>query len=125
MSCASSTRALHQSAAPRSRDRPAVAYRRSQPRRRRVVVRFTHTVQMDWAMPGYPPPTSGSSSRWSRVVHFDGERIASESIYYDQATILRQAGLLTDPKLPVLGAESARSLLEPLPLNQLIHRGAR
>jgi hypothetical protein len=39
--------------------------------------------------------------------------------------VLRQAGLLSDPVLPVLGAEGARSLLEPIPLNQLIHRVER
>ena len=90
-----------------------------------LVVRFTHTVQMDWAMPGHPPTDKRIEFAMVAVVHFDGERIASETIYYDQATILRQAGLLTDPRLPVLGAESARSLLEPLPLNQLIDRSAR
>jgi carboxymethylenebutenolidase len=90
-----------------------------------LVVRFTHSAQMDWALPGFPPTHKPIEFAMVVIVHFDGDKIASESIYYDQATILRQAGLLPDPMLPVLGAESARSLLEPLPLNQLIHRALR
>ncbi|TMQ20760.1 MAG: hypothetical protein E6J90_15420 [Deltaproteobacteria bacterium] len=89
------------------------------------VVRFTHSAQMDWALPGFPPTHKRIELAMVVIIQFDGDKIASESIYYDQATILRQAGLLPDPKLPVLGAETARGLLEPLPLNQLIHRAAR
>lgn len=90
-----------------------------------LVVRFTHSTQMDWALPGHPPTHRRIEFAMVAIVNFDGDKIASESIYYDQATILSQAGLLPDPLLPVLGAESARGLLEPLPLNQLIHRAVR
>jgi carboxymethylenebutenolidase len=87
-----------------------------------LVLRFTHSIQMDWVLPGIP-----ATHRWIEVamvviVNVDGDRIASENIYWDSATILRQAGLLPDPGLPVLGAESARNMIDPAPLNQLIHR---
>jgi carboxymethylenebutenolidase len=90
-----------------------------------LVLRFTHSLQMDSLMPGVPPTNRRIELAMVAIVRFDGDRIASEHLYYDQATILRQAGLLPDPELPVLGAESARSVLERLPLNQLIHRAAR
>jgi len=59
------------------------------------------------------------------IVHVEDGKIASENLYWDTATILRQAGLLPDPELPVLGAESAHNMITPAPLNHLIHRTAR
>lgn len=90
-----------------------------------LVLRFTHSMQMDWVLPGLPATNKRIELAMVVVVHFEGDRIASENIYWDNATILRQAGLLPDPALPVVGAESARNMLEPAPLNQLIRRGAR
>ena len=90
-----------------------------------LVVRFTHSIQIDWALPGMAPTNKRIEFAMVVIVHFEGDKIAAESIYYDQATVLRQVGLLPDLKLPVLGAESARNLIEPAPLNQLIHRNAR
>ena len=50
----------------------------------------------------------------------------AENAYWDNATILKQAGLIPDPKLPILGAESAQNLLSPTePLNELIRRSQR
>lgn len=47
--------------------------------------------------------------------------ISAENLYWDNATILRQAGLLPDSGLPVRGAESARQILDPCaPHNKLI-----
>ena len=47
-----------------------------------------------------------------------------EHIYWDQASVLDQLGLLNSEKLPVSGAESARKVLDPaVPANSLIRRG--
>jgi carboxymethylenebutenolidase len=46
------------------------------------------------------------------VFHFRDGKLAHEHIYWDQASVLKQIGLLTDPNLPVCGIEAARKLLE-------------
>ncbi len=48
---------------------------------------------------------------WSSA--FAMARLAHERIYWDQASVLKQIGLLTDPSLPVFGAETAHKLLDP------------
>jgi carboxymethylenebutenolidase len=53
-------------------------------------------------------------------------KVAHEHIYWDQASLLVQVGLLDPAKLPVVGAEQANKLRDPtLPSNELIHRAAR
>jgi carboxymethylenebutenolidase len=57
------------------------------------------------------------------VVQFDDDRLAHEHVYWDQASVLVQVGLLQPRGLPVVGAESARSLLDRrMRLNELLHR---
>jgi len=41
---------------------------------------------------------------------FRDGKLAHEHIYWDQASVLKQIGLLTDPSLPVCGAEAARKV---------------
>ena len=56
------------------------------------------------------------------VIAFENDLIASEHIYWDQATVLVQMGLLED-HLPVMGADQANRLLNSdAPANQLIDR---
>jgi carboxymethylenebutenolidase len=91
-----------------------------------LVLRFTHTLQMDWVLPGIPPTGKRIEFAMVVVVSFEGDKILAENAYWDNATILQQAGLITDPKLPILGAESARNLLShTAPLNELIRRTRR
>ena len=86
------------------------------------VSRFTHTVPMDWFLPGVPPTGKRVEVVVIVVVEFDDEgRIAAERIHWDQATVLVQLGLLDPAGLPVAGAETARKVLDPdLPSNTLI-----
>ena len=57
------------------------------------------------------------------VVQFDGDKLAHEHLYWDQASALVQIGLLQPGRLPVVGAKGARSVLDrSIPLNELIHR---
>jgi carboxymethylenebutenolidase len=91
-----------------------------------MVIRFTHTVQMDWVLPGVAPTGKRIEFAMVVIVHSEGDRISAENLYWDNATILLQAGLLTDSKLPVLGAESARNMINhAAPLNELIRRTRR
>jgi carboxymethylenebutenolidase len=87
-----------------------------------LVLRFTHSMTMDWVLPGVPATGKRIEIAMVVVVHVEGGKIASENVYWDNAAVLRQAGLLPDPKLPVVGAESARNMLEPGPLNALLRR---
>jgi carboxymethylenebutenolidase len=86
------------------------------------VSRFTHTVPMDWFLPGVPPTGKRVEVAVIVVVEFDDEgRIAAERIHWDQATVLVQLGLLDPTGLPVAGVETARKVLNPdLPSNALI-----
>jgi carboxymethylenebutenolidase len=55
---------------------------------------------------------------------FDGGKVAYEHIYWDQASLLAQVGLLDPSALPVTGAEQADKILDKnLPANQLLTRG--
>jgi hypothetical protein len=58
------------------------------------------------------------------VMGFDeAGRVAYEHIYWDQATLLVQVGLLDPPLLPLAGAEQAKRLLDPThPANEMIYR---
>ena len=57
---------------------------------------------------------------------FLGGKMASERIYFDQASILVQLGLLDPGKLPVAGVATARKVLDDqLPSNELMKRTLR
>jgi carboxymethylenebutenolidase len=91
-----------------------------------LVIKFTHTVQMDWLLPGIPPTGKRIELAFAVIVYMEGDRIAAEHLYYDVATVLKQAGLITDPKLPILGAEHAHNMLShTAPLNELLRRPVR
>src|SRR5262245_53037718 len=91
-----------------------------------LVVSFTHDVEMPAILPGVAP--TGRKVTLAHVVVMgivDG-KVSYEHIYWDQASLLVQVGLLDPAELPVVGAEQARKLLDPkLPSNELIHRAAR
>jgi carboxymethylenebutenolidase len=88
-----------------------------------MVARFTHTIPMDWMLPGIPPTGKQVEVALVVVVQFDGDKLAREHLYWDQASVLVQLGLLPPGGLPVVGAEGARSVLDrSLRLNALIHR---
>jgi carboxymethylenebutenolidase len=91
-----------------------------------LVLKFTHSIQMDWVLPGIPATGKRIEFAMVVVVYTEGDRISAENIYWDNATILYQAGFLPNPKLPVLGAESAQNMLShTAPLNELIRRTER
>ncbi len=87
------------------------------------VIKFTHTLQMDWLLPGVPPTNKPVEVAIVTVIQFQGGKMASERIYYDQASILVQLGLLDPGKLPVAGVETVRKVLDDeLPSNELMKR---
>jgi carboxymethylenebutenolidase len=89
-----------------------------------MVIKFTHSLEMDWMLPGIPPTGRRVEVPLVVIVRFRDGKLAHEDIYWDQASVLVQLGLLDSEKLPVLGAESARKVLDPaVPANSLIRRG--
>jgi carboxymethylenebutenolidase len=91
-----------------------------------MLISFTHTVAMDWMLPGIAPTGRPVEAAFVAIVDFDGVQVSAERIYWDQASVLVQLGLLDTAALPVAGAESARKVLDPsVPSNALIERARR
>ena len=55
---------------------------------------FTHSRAMPWLLPGVAPTHRKITLDVVVVVQFRGEKLACERIYWDHASVLRQAGLL-------------------------------
>jgi SnoaL-like polyketide cyclase. len=88
-----------------------------------MVFKFTHTIRMDWMLPGVAPTGKHVEVPLVAIVRFREGKLAHEHIYWDQASVLVQIGLIDPAKLPVAGVESARKVLDPaLPANELIKR---
>src|SRR5438132_9304630 len=88
-----------------------------------MIFKFTHTIPMDWMLPGVAPTGKRVEIPLVAIVRFRDGKLAHEHIYWDQASVLVQIGLLDPAKLPVVGVESARKVLDPsLPANELMRR---
>jgi len=89
-----------------------------------MIFKFTHTISMDWMLPGIPPTGKRVEVPLVAIVRFRDGKLAHEHIYWDQASVLVQIGLLDPAKLPVVGIDSAKKVLDPsLPANELMRRG--
>jgi len=78
-----------------------------------LVISFTHTTPVDWLLPGVPPTGKHVETAVVVIIGFEDGKISHEHIYWDQAGVLVQVGLLDPVGLPVSGAESARKVLDP------------
>jgi carboxymethylenebutenolidase len=78
-----------------------------------LVMSFTHTMAIDWLLPGVAPTGKPVEVAFAVVVGFEGGKITHEHIYWDQASVLVQVGLLDPKGLPVSGAEVARKVVDP------------
>jgi carboxymethylenebutenolidase len=91
-----------------------------------MVFKFTHTIAMDWMLPGIAPTGKRVEIPLVAIVRFRDGKLAHEHIYWDQASVLAQIGLIDASKLPVAGVESAHKVLDPtLPANELMKRADR
>ncbi|MGH8430901.1 MAG: dienelactone hydrolase family protein, partial [Solimonas sp.] len=82
---------------------------------------FTHSCEVPWMLPGVAPTGKRVEIPLLAVVKFRGDKLYHEHIYWDQASVLVQIGLLDPKGLPVAGVETARKLLdETLPSNTLM-----
>ncbi len=81
------------------------------------VMSFTHDVPMEWLLPGIAPTGRPIEFAMIAVISFEDGKIASERLYWDQATMLVQLGVI-DPATPsVRGVEAAKLLLDPTKLS--------
>ncbi|MDP8888013.1 MAG: ester cyclase, partial [Thermoproteota archaeon] len=77
-----------------------------------LVLSFTHDREIDFILPGVPPTGRYSELPHVVIMNFRNGKIAHEHIYWDQASLLVQVGLLDPKLLPVTGQEQAKRLLE-------------
>jgi carboxymethylenebutenolidase len=90
-----------------------------------MLVCFTHDVEIDWMLPGVPPTGKYVEVPTVAIVNFRGDKLYHEHIYWDQASVLVQIGLLDPTDLPVAGVDTAKKLLdETRPSNTLMKRWA-
>ena len=86
---------------------------------------FTHDTEIDWMLPGVAPTGQYVEIPLVAIVCFRGDKLYNEHIYWDQASVLVQIGLLDAAALPVAGVETANKLLdETLPSNEKMARWA-
>ena len=87
-----------------------------------LVLAFTHDIEMPQLLPGVPATGKHVQLAFCVVVGFEEGKVAHEHIYWDQASLLVQVGLLDQTTLPVTGAEQSENVLDPRahPLNELI-----
>jgi carboxymethylenebutenolidase len=77
-----------------------------------MIFSFTHTEEMPWMLPGISPTHRHVDIPLVVVVGFRDGKLAHERIYWDQASVLKQIGQLTDPSLlPQRSARRTDSLL--------------
>ncbi len=89
-----------------------------------MIFKFSHTINMDWMVPGIAPTGQRVEVPLVAIIKFQDSKVAHEHIYWDQASVLVQLGLLDSDTLPVTGKESAQKVLDPtsVPSNALIER---
>ncbi|KAK7182604.1 uncharacterized protein CC84DRAFT_1096447 [Paraphaeosphaeria sporulosa] len=89
-----------------------------------LYVQFKHTIDMPWVLPSVKPTGRKVEIVVVSIVGMRGGKVWSERIYWDQASVLFQVGLL-DPDqvpeearkqglemLPVAGSEAARKIMD-------------
>lgn len=89
-----------------------------------IHVKFKHTHEMPWILPGVPPTNKRVEVLVVSIVTLKGGKIYHEHVYWDQASVLLQIGLLEVKmgpvtakktgvkRLPVIGREAARRLID-------------
>lgn len=84
---------------------------------------FTHDREIDWMLPGIAPTGKYVKIPLVAIVTFRDGKLCNEHIYWDQASVLVQIGVLNSANLPIAGVETAEKLLDKsLPSNTLMKR---
>ena len=87
------------------------------------IVSFTHSREMPYWLPGIAPTNRHVELPHVVIMGFENGKVAYEHIYWDQASLLVQIGLLEPGLLPIVGSDQARSLIDQdVPMNRVITR---
>jgi carboxymethylenebutenolidase len=90
-----------------------------------MIFSFTHDREIDWLLPGIEPTGKKVEVPLVGIINFRGDKLYHEHIYWDQASVLVQIGLLDPKNLPVAGVQTAKKLVdETLPSNELMEKWA-
>jgi carboxymethylenebutenolidase len=91
-----------------------------------MLASFTHDIELPWMLPGIAPTGRRVAIPLVGVIAFRDGKVAREHIYWDQASVLAQIGLLPASGLPVVAAGQVAALLDPaVSLNNLLVSTAR
>src|SRR5215475_3212021 len=75
------------------------------------VMKFTHTLRMEWMLPGVPPTGRRAELLLVAIVRFENGKIASKHVYWDSAVLLFQLRV-ADSAAVAAGIRSATKLLK-------------
>lgn len=78
-----------------------------------LIISFTHTIKMDHMLPGVEPTGRRVEAVFVVIVGIDDDKVAYEHIFWDQASVLVQLGLLDPTDLPIVGMGAAAKLRNP------------
>ncbi|MEX1203172.1 MAG: ester cyclase [Ferruginibacter sp.] len=78
-----------------------------------LAISFTHTTPIDFVLPGVAPTGKPVLIAFVVILGFEGDKITHEHVYWDQASVLAQIGLLDPTGLPICGAESTQKVIDP------------
>lgn len=77
-----------------------------------IIFKCTHSIEIGWMLPNIAPTGKRIEIPLVVVVGFDNGKVTHEHIYWDQASVLVQAGLLNPANLPVNGIATAQRMDE-------------
>jgi hypothetical protein len=89
-----------------------------------LFISFKHTQEMPWILPSVPPTNKSVEVAVVSVISMLGGKLSQEHVYWDQASVLLQVGLLEAEHipskmehlgleiLPIAGKEAARKVLD-------------
>jgi carboxymethylenebutenolidase len=78
-----------------------------------MLISFTHDIELPWILPGVEPTGRRVELAAVGVIGFRDGKIEREHIYWDQASVLVQVGVLARARLPVTGVEQVKALIDP------------
>lgn len=77
-----------------------------------LIISFTHDREIDYLLPGVAPTGKYVEIPHVVIMKFKDNKISHEHIYWDQASVLVQIGLVNPQRIPVTGIEQTKKLVE-------------
>lgn len=75
-----------------------------------IIFKFTHTTEIGWMLPNIAPTGKRVEIPLVVIVGFSNNKVTHEHIYWDQASVLFQIGLINKNGLPIYGKETAKKM---------------